>query len=76
MYFLGNFFILAIEKEALVNFTNDDVIDHFQKMKTRLEQFHNVEVSGPPLCSTYPETILCKNNVQCLEIFCRYEQIL
>ena len=36
--YLNDCLISAIEKEALAKVTNDDVIDRFQKMKTRREQ--------------------------------------
>ena len=36
--FLSDCLISAIEKEALANVTNEDVINRFQKMKTRREQ--------------------------------------
>ena len=36
--FLNVALICAIEKEAHANVKNEDVIDHFQKMKTRRRQ--------------------------------------
>ena len=36
--YLNDCLISAIDKEALAKVTNDDVIDRFQKMKTRREQ--------------------------------------
>lgn len=36
--FLSDCLISTIEKEVLASVTNEDVINHFQKMKSRREQ--------------------------------------
>ncbi|XP_074321986.1 uncharacterized protein LOC141659131 [Apium graveolens] len=36
--FLSDCLVSAIEKEAFANVSNDDVINHFQKMKTHMER--------------------------------------